>query len=66
MPMDIEILQTSEIEFYCPQLKLNTGVENFFPHLIKIWVTPALDKEPKKHAIRLNLSHVHVYFKLKL
>ena len=47
MPMDIEILQTSEIEFYCPQLKLNTGVENFFPHLIKIWVTPALDKEPK-------------------
>ena len=48
MPMDIEILQTSEIEFYCPQLKLNTGVENFFPHLIKIWVTPALDKEPKK------------------
>ena len=51
MPMDIEILQTSEIEFYCPQLKLNTGVENFFPHLIKVWVTPALDKEPEIDAI---------------
>ena len=56
MPMDIEILQTSEIEFYCPQLKLNTGVENFFPHLIKIWVTPALDKEPKKDTPKFSLG----------
>ena len=30
MPMDIEILRISEIEFYYPQLKLNTGVESLF------------------------------------
>ena len=63
MPMDIEILQTSEIEFYCPQLKLNTGVENFFPHLIKIWVTPALDKEPNKNKEHKLLVFIYILLK---